>query len=291
METCEGEYFLLCVEINLVYNLLHDIDERNPKFVTPAEAGVCNLLGHSQNGDKQILGFFRLLLIILRWNMKRKALMSWSSGKDSAFALHKIHQNPEIDVAGLFCTVNNAFDRVAMHGVRVELLQKQAESIGLPLEIIEIPYPCSDAEYEERMGRFVENAKKADIEYFVFGDLFLEDIRKYREEKLKGSGIKPLFPIWGMPTEKAAREMMASGLKALITCIDPKQIPKENIGRQFDEAFLDALPETVDPCGENGEFHTFVYDGPMFKAKIEFSAGDIVCRDDFVFADVLPQGT
>ena len=223
--------------------------------------------------------------------MKRKALMSWSSGKDSAWALHKLQQNPEIELVGLFCTVNKEFDRVAMHGVRVELLQKQAESIGLPLEIIEIPYPCSNAEYEKIMGQFVERVKNDNIEYFAFGDLFLEDVRNYREEKLKGSGIKPVFPIWGMPTDKLSREMISSGLRTVITCINPKQTPKEFVGKEFDEDFLDSLPGTIDPCGENGEFHSFVYDGPMFKDKIEIFVGDIIHRDDFVFADVLPKIT
>ena len=223
--------------------------------------------------------------------MKRKTLMSWSSGKDSAWALHKLQQNREIDLAGLFCTVNKQFNRVAMHGVRVELLQKQAKSIGLPLEIIEIPYPCSNAEYEKIMGQFVERAKSDNIEYFAFGDLFLEDVRNYREEKLEGSGIKPIFPIWGMPTDKLSREMISSGLRAVITCIDPKQTPKEFVGREFNESFLDSLPKTIDPCGENGEFHSFVFDGPMFKEQIEILVGDIVHRDDFLFADVLPKST
>jgi uncharacterized protein (TIGR00290 family) len=223
--------------------------------------------------------------------MENKALtlMSWSSGKDSAWALYKLQQNPEIDLVGLFCTVNKEFERVAMHGVRVELLQKQAKSIGLPLEIIEIPYPCSNAEYEKIMGLFVERAKNKNIEHFAFGDLFLEDIRNYREEKLKDSGIKPLFPIWGIPTDKLSREMIGSGLRTVITCINPKQTPIEFVGKEYDESFLDSLPETIDPCGENGEFHSFVYDGPMFKDPIEVVVGNIVHRDDFVFADVLPK--
>ena len=213
--------------------------------------------------------------------------MSWSSGKDSAWALHKLQQSPEIDLVGLFCTVNKEFDRVAMHGVRVELLQKQAKSIGLPLEIIEIPYPCSNAEYEKIMGQFVKRAKSDNIEYFAFGDLFLKDVRNYREEKLKGSGIKPIFPIWGIPTDKLSREMISNGLRTVITCINPKQTPEEFVGREFNESFLDSLPKTIDPCGENGEFHSFVFDGPMFKEQIEIFMGDIVHRDDFVFADVL----
>ena len=221
--------------------------------------------------------------------MKRKVLMSWSSGKDSAWALHKLQQNPDIDLLGLFCTVNKEFDRVAMHGVRVGLLQKQADSIGLPLQIIEIPNPCSNADYETIMGQFVERAKSDNIDCFAFGDLFLEDVRNYREEKLKGSGIKPIFPIWGMPTDKLSREMISSGLRTVITCINPKQTPKQFIGREFDDGFLDELPDTVDPCGENGEFHSFVFDGPMFKEKIEIVVGDIVQREGFIFADVLPK--
>jgi len=213
--------------------------------------------------------------------------MSWSSGKDSAWALHQLRQDPDIDLAGLFCTVNSAFDRVAMHGVRVELLQKQAESVGLPLEIIEIPDSCSNAEYEEIMGRFVERAIRHDIGFFAFGDLFLEDVRNYREEKLRNSGIKALFPIWGIPTDELSREMITGGLRTVITCINPDQMPKEFVGREFDQSFLDSLPEAVDPCGEHGEFHSFVFDGPMFARPIDIMLGETIQRGDFVFADVL----
>lgn len=216
--------------------------------------------------------------------------MSWSSGKDSAWALYKLQQDQNIDLVGLFCTVNKEFDRVAMHGVRAELLKAQAKRIGLPLEIIEIPYPCGNAAYEEIMGRFVETAINNNVENFAFGDLYLEDVRRYREDKLKGSGIKPVFPIWGTPTRDLTREMVGSGLRAIITCIDPKQLPHEFAGQEFNEGYLDSLPETADPCGENGEFHSFVFDGPMFKEKIEIVVGDIVQRDNFVFADILPAG-
>lgn len=221
--------------------------------------------------------------------MKRKTLMSWSSGKDSAWALYKLQQEPEIDLVGLFCTVNSEFNRVAMHAVRVELLQQQANSIGLPLEIIEIPYPCSNIAYEEIMALFVEKTKKANIEYFAFGDLFLEDVRNYREEKLKSSGITPIFPIWDIPTERLSREMIDNGLRAVITCVDPKQMPEEFVGKEYNQSFLNDIPEGVDPCGENGEFHSFVFDGPMFKEQIEIFVGDIVHRDNFVFADVLQK--
>ncbi len=213
--------------------------------------------------------------------------MSWSSGKDSAWALYKLQQDPEIDIDGLFCTVNIEFNRVAMHAVRVELLQQQAKSIGLPLKIIEIPYPCSNELYEEIMARFVETSKKANIENFAFGDLYLEDVRNYREEKLKGSGIKPIFPIWGIATDQLSKEMIGSGLRAVITCVDPKQIPKEFIGREYNESFLNDLREGVDPGGENGEFHSFVFDGQMFNKHMEISLGNVVDRDGFVFIDVV----
>ncbi len=212
--------------------------------------------------------------------------MSWSSGKDSAWALYKLQKNPEIDLAGLFCTVNEKFERVAMHGVRVELLKKQANNIGLPLKIIEIPYPCNNDDYERIMGKFVKRAKNNAIECFAFGDLFLKDIREYREEKLKDSGIEPIFPLWGIPTDTLAKEMIDSGVKTIITCIDPKKIPEEFIGKEFNKDFLQALPAKIDPCGENGEFHSFVFDGPMFKKPIEVIVGEIVHRDNFIFADI-----
>lgn len=218
--------------------------------------------------------------------MKRKTLMSWSSGKDSAWALCKLQRDPEIELLGLFCTVNSEFDRVAMHGVRVELLRMQAASIGLPLDIIEIPYPCSNQDYETVMAAFTANAKNKGIECFAFGDLFLEDVRNYRVEKLAGSGIEPIFPIWGLPTDTLAREMIRSGLRTLVTCINPKQVPRRCVGVEFDHEFLASLPVTVDPCGENGEFHSFVFDGPMFKQKIGIAVGDIVLRDEFLFADI-----
>ena len=221
--------------------------------------------------------------------MKRKTMMSWSSGKDSAWALFKLYEDSSIEVEGLFCTVNKQFNRVAMHAVRVELLQKQAECIGLPLEIIEIPYPCSNEEYAEIMTKFVEGAKGANIECFAFGDLFLEDVRSYREDNLAGTGISPLFPIWGNLTGDLSREMIWGGLKAVITCVDPRKLPGDFIGREYNESFLDDLPEGVDLCGENGEFHSFVYDGPMFKEKVDIRVGETVEREGFVFTDVIPR--
>lgn len=219
--------------------------------------------------------------------MKRKTLLSWSSGKDSAWALHVLQQDPDIDVVGLFCTVNKEFNRVSMHAVRVELLQQQAQSVGLPLYIVEIPNPCSDRDYEKIMSSFVDEVKKQAIDCFAFGDLFLEDVRSYREERLKGSGIAPIFPLWGIPTSTLSRTMIDSGLKAIITCIDPKQLASEFAGREYDASFLADIPAHVDPCGEKGEFHSFAFEGPMFRHPIAVVLGEIVQREGFVFADLL----
>lgn len=218
--------------------------------------------------------------------MSKNTLMSWSSGKDSAWALHTLQQDPEYNIKGLFCTINKEFERVAMHGVRIDLLKRQAEQIGLPLDILELPYPCSNEDYEQIMGEFIQRIKGDGIEYIAFGDLFLEDIRAYREEKLKGTGITPVFPLWDIPTNQLCRDMVAGGLKTVITCVDPKQAPRELAGQQYNSAFLDNLPDSVDPCGENGEFHSFVYDGPMYTNAIDINVGEIVERDGFVFADI-----
>lgn len=215
--------------------------------------------------------------------------MSWSSGKDSAWALHLLRQRPDIEVAGLFTTVNSEFRRVAMHGVRMELLQRQTEAVGLPLEILNIPYPCSNERYESVMKEFIAAALERGVRCMAFGDLFLRDIRSYREEKLQGSGIAPLFPLWEIPTDALARQMVAEGLRAYVTCVDPKKLPAGFAGRKFGTAFLDELPPSVDPCGENGEFHTFAADGPMFTKPVEVEVGEVVERDGFVFADLLPR--
>jgi uncharacterized protein (TIGR00290 family) len=175
-----------------------------------------------------------------------------------------------------------------MHGVRVDLLQQQARSVGLPLHIIEIPYPCSDGEYADAMASFIEAARKENIDCFAFGDLFLKEVRQYREERLNGTGIIPIFPLWHIPTKKLSREMVASGLKAVITCIDPKRIPEKFAGREYNEHFLGDIPEGIDPCGEYGEFHSFAFDGPMFQYSIKISLGETVHRDGFVFIDLLP---
>jgi len=193
--------------------------------------------------------------------MKRKTLLSWSSGKDSAWTLHRLQQDPEIEVVGLFCTVNQKFDRVAMHGVRRELLELQAERVDLPLEVIAIPYSCSNKDYEARMMEFMDRAKADNIACCAFGDLYLEDIRQYRENNFTGTGITPLFPLWGIPTEELSREMIQSGLRAIVTCIDPKSIPEKFVGREYNASFLAEIPTEIDPCGENGEFHSFAFEG------------------------------
>lgn len=219
--------------------------------------------------------------------MKRKLLLSWSSGKDSAWALHCLQQRGEYQVAGLLTTLNAAFDRVAMHSTRRALLEAQAKAADLPLYSVPLPWPCSNQHYETAMRSACEAAVAEGIEAMAFGDLFLEDVRRYREEKLQGTGLQPIFPVWGLDTRQLAQEMIASGLRARIVCVDPKKLPAEFAGRDFDADFLRDLPEGVDPCGENGEFHSFVFAGPMFREPIPIESGEVVERDGFVFADVL----
>ncbi len=213
-------------------------------------------------------------------------LVSWSSGKDSAWSLHLLRQSEEYKIAGLLTTLNSEFDRVAMHSTRREVLQAQATAADLPLQIIPLPWPCSNREYEAAMQRAWDEAVASGIEAIAFGDLFLEDIRRYREDRLRDSGLRPLFPIWGLETSRLLREMIASGVKARIVCVDPKKMPGQFAGRDLDEAFLRELPTGIDPCGENGEFHTCVYDGPMFRETIPIESGEVVERDGFVFVDV-----
>ena len=223
--------------------------------------------------------------------MRKKTLLSWSSGKDSAWALHVLRQQPELRIAGLITTVNQLYQRIAIHAVRLELLERQAEAVGLPLRIINLPYPCSNAQYETAMEKFIEESRQAGIECMAFGDLFLQDIREYREAKLAGTGIIPLFPLWKMPTDLLAREMISSGLRAMISCVDPQHLPASFAGREFNEALLAALPGEVDRCGERGEFHTFAFDGPMFSKPVDIRVGEIVEREGFVYADLLPAST
>ena len=217
-----------------------------------------------------------------------RIIVSWSSGKDSAWMLHILkHQHPG-EVAGLLTTTNEAFDRVAMHAVRRELLNKQAEAAGLPLHVVPLPWPCSNDEYEKRMGAAVKALVADGFTHAAFGDLFLEDVRRYREDKLKDSGLTPLFPIWKTKsTTELARDMVDGGLQARLTCVDPRKLDRRFAGRAFDAALLAELPEDVDPCGENGEFQSFACAGPMFNHPIDVTVGEVVDRDGFVFADWL----
>ena len=216
----------------------------------------------------------------------KKCLLSWSSGKDSAWALHALRR-ADVPVVGLLTTINQAFDRVAMHAVRRSLLDAQARSIGIPLWPVPLPWPCSNEDYERIMADVCRQAKAEGIECVAFGDLFLPEVRAYRERQLEGTGLTPLFPLWELPTDALAREMLAGGLKARITCVDPKVLPPTFAGREFDQALLADLPAGVDPCGEKGEFHTFAYGGPMFRKPIPISSGEVVERDGFVFSDLL----
>jgi uncharacterized protein (TIGR00290 family) len=220
--------------------------------------------------------------------VKKKTLVSWSSGKDSAWALHLLRQQKDIDVVGLFCTFNSKYDRGAMHGVRIELISQQAESIGLPLNLIPIPDPCSDSEYRAIMENFMKQVKSREVDAIAFGDLFLEDIRSYRESSLAATGITALFPLWRIDTKKLSEEMINSGVRAKITAIDPNYLSADFAGHDYDKAFLAHIPESVDPCGENGEFHSFVYDGPMFKSRVNVCTGETVTRNGFIYTDVLP---
>jgi uncharacterized protein (TIGR00290 family) len=221
---------------------------------------------------------------------RTKTLLAWSSGKDSAWTLHVLRQDPAVEVVGLLTTVNQAFDRVAMHAVRTELLAAQADAVDLPLDTVLIPYPCSNAEYEAAMAAAMARARQAGVEAVAFGDLFLEDVRRYREDRMRGTGLVPVFPIWGTPTDALARDMIAAGLRARLTCVDPAKLPARFAGRDFDATFLAELAErhpAIDPCGERGEFHSFAYDGPMFTRSLPIRGGDVVERDGFVFADLM----
>lgn len=221
--------------------------------------------------------------------MAARTLISWSSGKDSAWTLHRLRDDPRYELSGLVTTVNRAFDRVAMHAVRISLLEAQARAAGLPLWKVEIPNPCSNAEYEAAMRALLARAIAEGTEFFAFGDLYLRDIREYRERMLSTTPIRPLFPLWEEPTPELAREMVAAGLQARITCVDPKVLDASFAGRDFDGRLLDDLPPSVDPCGERGEFHTFAWAGPMFRQPIAVQTGETVVRDGFVFTDLLEE--
>jgi len=222
---------------------------------------------------------------------RKRVALSWSSGKDSAWTLHCLRRDPGIEVVALVTTVNAVHDRVAMHAVRRELLQAQAAAAGLPLFEVPIPDPCNNADYENRMRDLIERLRAERIDHMAFGDLFLPDIRAYRERQLQGTGISPLFPLWNRPTRELAREMIDGGLQAILTTVDPKQLPAAFAGRLYDAALLAELPKNVDPCGENGEFHSFAFSGPMFGQRIAVAAGMTVERDGFVFTDVVLSRT
>jgi uncharacterized protein (TIGR00290 family) len=218
-------------------------------------------------------------------DMKR-TLLSWSSGKDSAWSLHLLRQQNEYEIVGLLTTFNRQADRVAMHAVRRSLVEEQAKAAGIPLWDIDLPWPCSNADYECIMKETCKAAVESGVQCIAFGDLFLTDIRAYREKQLENSGLQPIFPVWGKPTQELARSMIKSGVRAKLTCIDPKLLAPEFVGREFDEQLLSEFRPDIDPCGENGEFHTFVYAGPMFQHDLSVEVGEIVSRDDFVFADL-----
>lgn len=218
-----------------------------------------------------------------------KILVSWSTGKDSAWMLHQIKLQYPNAAAGLLTTTNQAFDRVAMHAVRRDLLEAQARAARFPLHVVPLPWPCSNQQYESIMRSAIDGFVAEGFTHVAFGDLFLEDVRQYREDRLAGTGLEPIFPIWKTkPTTDLAHDMVDAGLKARLTCIDPKKLDRSFAGRIFDQDLLRDLPKGIDPCGENGEFHSFAYAGPMFSEEIKLTAGDIVDRDGFVFADFLP---
>lgn len=220
---------------------------------------------------------------------KPKAIMSWSSGKDSAYALHMARQQGEVEIVGLLTTVTGDYDRVSMHGVRTELLEQQAQALGLPLHQVVIPAPCPNEVYEALMAEAVEALKADGVSHFIFGDLYLRDIREYREKQLAKVGLTPLFPLWDIPTDELAREMLAAGLEAVIVCVDGKQLSPDFAGRAWDASLLAELPASIDPCGENGEFHTLVTAGPFFESPLEVTVGEVVNREGFHFADMLPR--
>jgi uncharacterized protein (TIGR00290 family) len=217
---------------------------------------------------------------------RKRIALSWSSGKDSAWSLHLLRQDPDVEVVALITSFNSAADRVAMHAVRRELVMRQAEATGLPLWAVELPWPCPNGTYEEQMRELHARAVAEGLAGIAYGDLYLRDIRDYREKQLAGTGLEPFFPLWDLPTRELAEEMIAGGIRAKLTCVDPARLDRGFAGREFDRALLGDLPSRIDPCGENGEFHTFVWDAPVFSGPIAVAAGEVVERDGFVFADL-----
>ena len=220
----------------------------------------------------------------------KRVLLSWSSGKDSAWALQVLRRDVAIEICGLLTTLNEEFQRVAMHGTRRSVLEQQAATAKLPLWTVPLPWPCSNEIYERRMREVCDRAVAEGIDGLAFGDLFLADVREYREKQLAPTGLEPLFPLWGIPTAELAREMIAGGLRARITCVDPRALPASFAGREFDAQLLRELPDGTDPCAERGEFHTCAYAGPMFSEALRLDAGEVVTRDGFVFADFEVEG-
>ena len=219
---------------------------------------------------------------------KKRVLLSWSSGKDSAWTLYQLQKDPMIEVVGLLTTFNSQFKRSAIHGVRQQLLRCQAQAAKLPLIEIPLPWPCSNEQYEVIMATALDKASaQLKMDAVAFGDLYLEDIRHYREQQMAGTGLELQFPLWQIPTDQLARQMIDGGLKAVITCLDPRLMPEQLAGCQYSDVLLEQLPNRVDPCGEEGEFHTFAWDGPMFTQPIAITAGEVVNRDGFVYADLL----
>ena len=219
----------------------------------------------------------------------KRILLSWSSGKESSWILHVLRRRGAYEVVGLLTTFNEEADRVAMHAVRHELVERQAAAAGLPLWAVPLPWPCSNEEYEARMAQTCEKAIAEGIEGVAFGDLFLEDVRAYRIKQMKGTGLEPIFPVWGLPTRALAKDRIAGGTRAKLTCVDTGKLDRSFVGREFDDRLLDDLPEEVDPCGERGEFHSFVYAGPIFDSALAISVGETVVRDQFVFADLIAK--
>jgi uncharacterized protein (TIGR00290 family) len=215
----------------------------------------------------------------------KRVLLSWSSGKDCAWALHLLRQQGDVEIAGLLTTLNTQFNRVAMHGTQRSVLEAQAAAAQLPLWVVPLPWPCSNEIYEERMRAACDRAIAERVDAIAFGDLFLRDVRAYRERQLQGSGLEPLFPLWDIPTDELAKAMIAAGLRAKLVCVDTAQLPATFAGRDFDESLLSELPGSVDRCGERGEFHSCVYAGPMFAHSIALTRGEVVQRDQFVYAD------
>ena len=220
----------------------------------------------------------------------KRVLLSWSSGKDSAWTLHVLRQRGDCEIVGLLTTINSEFDRVAMHGTRRSVLEAQARVADIPLWAIPLPWPCSNEIYEQRMREACDRAISEKVDAIAFGDLFLQDVRSYREKQLAGTRLEPLFPLWHIPTALLAREMLSGGLRAKLTCVDTKQLGASFVGRDFNSQLLAEFPATIDPCGERGEFHTCVYAGPMFTKPLHLEKGETLMRDEFAYADFLLSG-